>query len=185
MVQHLKNPIRKEMLAKRAALSGADVASLSEKICDRIVKNSKFKKAKFIGFYLAKGNEANLKKAIVAAFALGKEVLVPITTDQIHFYHLSSFDDLHPGKFGILEPKTKIKPCIEPDLVIVPGVAFGECMHRLGYGKGYYDRYFSKVNPAASRVGVCYDFQVVEKLPTHEEDQKLDEIITEKRVIKA
>ncbi|MEW6722772.1 MAG: 5-formyltetrahydrofolate cyclo-ligase, partial [Candidatus Micrarchaeota archaeon] len=61
------------------------------------------------------------------------------------------------------------------------GVAFGLCMHRLGYGKGYYDRFLSR--SFAYRIGVCFDFQVEERLPRHDDDERMDEIITEKRII--
>ncbi|MFZ5501514.1 MAG: 5-formyltetrahydrofolate cyclo-ligase, partial [Candidatus Micrarchaeota archaeon] len=107
----------------------------------------------------------------------------------------SSFEDLKEGKFGILEPKTrnahaKSKPPkpktqntepSEPDIILVPGVAFGLCMHRLGYGKGYYDKHLAKSR--AYRIGICFDFQVMESLPKHEDDQRMDEILTDKRAI--
>jgi 5-formyltetrahydrofolate cyclo-ligase len=65
--------------------------------------------------------------------------------------------------------------------VVVPGVSFGLCMHRLGYGKGYYDRFLS--SSPAYRIGVCFDFQVVDRLPSHEDDERMDEIVTDKRII--
>jgi 5-formyltetrahydrofolate cyclo-ligase len=60
-------------------------------------------------------------------------------------------------------------------------VSFGLCMHRLGYGKGYYDRYLAQ--SPAYRIGICFDFQIVERLPVHDDDERMDEIVTEKRVI--
>ena len=86
-----------------------------------------------------------------------------------------SFDSLKSGKYGILEPADRIPPSKEPDVIVVPGVSFGLCMHRLGYGKGYYDRFLS--GSPAYRIGVCFDFQVVEKLPSHEDDERMDERI--------
>ncbi len=97
------------------------------------------------------------------------------------FHTFESMDGLVKGKFGIHEPKARSPEPAVPDLIIVPGVAFGLCMHRLGYGKGYYDGYLA--HSFAYRIGVCFDFQIVEKLPRHENDQRMDEIITEKRVI--
>ena len=181
MVKHLKDQLRKEMLAKRDALTPEQVKLFSEGIMKSLFSRPRFLEAKTIGLYLPKGNEVDTKEMIISALRMNKEVVVPVTNKKIEFFHFSSFDDLEKGKYGILEPKHRIKPCNEPDLVIVPGVSFGLCMHRLGYGKGYYDEYLSR--SFAHRMGVCFDFQLVEKLPNHENDQRMDEIITEKRVI--
>ena len=181
MVKHLKDALRKEMLAKRNLLSQEDVKRMSDAIMVELFSRSSFKEARTIGLYLPKGNEVDTTNMIIKALQIGKEVVVPVTDHKISFYHFSSFDDLKKGKYGIPEPKTKIKPCNEPDLIVVPGIAFGLCMHRLGYGKGYYDRYL--LTSTACRIGICYDFQIVEKLPNHSDDQRMDEIVTEKRVI--
>ncbi|MFN7991315.1 MAG: 5-formyltetrahydrofolate cyclo-ligase [Candidatus Micrarchaeia archaeon] len=180
-MKHLKDALRKEMIAKRASLQKDEAGRMSDAITAELLSRPRFKEAKTVGLYLPKGNEVDTRRIIREALAMGKEVVVPVTDHMITFHPFSSFDDLHPGKFGILEPKARIAPRGEPDLVIVPGVSFGLCMHRLGYGKGYYDRYLS--TSSAYRVGICYDFQVVERLPSHEDDQRMDEIITEKRVI--
>lgn len=176
-----KNSLRIQMIKKRDFVLDKEI--LDQEIYNRMIKNEKFIKSKIIAIYIAKGSEVETKKIIEKAIELGKEVTVPITNVEIELYRFNSFDDLIRGKFGILEPKTRILPSREPDLVIIPGVAFGQCMHRLGYGKGYYDRFLS--NSKSYRIGICYDFQIMEKLPSHEMDQKMDEIISEKRIVKA
>jgi 5-formyltetrahydrofolate cyclo-ligase len=181
MVKHLKDALRREMLKKRESLTKTEVISASGDIEEKLFSRPRIREAKTIGFYLRKGNEVDTNEMIVMALRKGKEVVVPVTNEKIEFFHFSSFDDLQEGKYGILEPKHRIKPCNEPDLVIVPGISFGLCMHRLGYGKGYYDEYLSK--SFAYRIGICYDLQVVEKLPSHKNDERMDEIITEKRII--
>jgi 5-formyltetrahydrofolate cyclo-ligase len=152
-------------------------------ITKRLLSHPRFVEAKAIAFYISIKSEVDTKAMIDAALRMGKRVLVPVSGDRhITFSSFSSWDDLAPGKFGINEPKTRNPETrLEPDVVIVPGVAFGLCMHRLGYGKGYYDRYLA--NSPAYRIGICYDFQVVERLPTHENDERMDEIITDKRII--
>ncbi|MFH0738023.1 MAG: 5-formyltetrahydrofolate cyclo-ligase [Candidatus Micrarchaeota archaeon] len=182
MVQHLKAALRKDMLRKRDALSKEDVASMSGRIAKSLRKCDRYAKAKTVAFYLPKGNEVDTSGMIKAAQKDGKEVIVPVTDHQITFFRFVSQDDLSPGRFGIQEPRSRTIPSKEPDVIIVPGVSFGLCMHRLGYGKGYYDRYLSK--SPAYRIGVCFDFQVAEKLPHHEDDERMDEILTEKRAIK-
>ena len=177
----VKDTLRKEMCKQRDALSKLAIETLSQKITDNLILRPSFLQAKTIAIYLPKGTEVDTYRIIGAAIRMKKEVLVPVTDHKITFYKFQSYEDLLKGKFGILEPKTKIAPQYEPDLVIVPGLSFGLCMHRLGYGKGYYDKYLA--TSRAHRIGICYDFQIVEKLPSHENDQRMDEIITEKRVI--
>jgi 5-formyltetrahydrofolate cyclo-ligase len=181
MVKHLKDALRSEMLKKRDSLSEDEIRSTSSQIAKKLFSRPRFLEAKTIGLYIPKGNEVDTRDMIAMALRAGKEVVVPVTDKKIEFFHFSSFDDLQPGKYGILEPKHRITPCNPPDLVVVPGMSFGLCMHRLGYGKGYYDEYLS--GSFAFRIGICYDFQVVQKLPSHDNDERMDEIITEKRVI--
>ncbi len=181
MVQHLKQPLREKMLKMRSSLSRDEVASRSGDIAKRLLSHPRFKEARTIGFYIPKGNEADTRPIIEAAKKAGKTLAAPVTDHRITFYRFFSPEDLSPGKFGIPEPKSREGGEILPDIILIPGVAFGLCMHRLGYGKGYYDAYLAK--SFAYRIGLCYDFQIVERLPTHEDDQRMDEIITEKRVI--
>lgn len=183
VVTHLKNAIRKPILTKRNALTPNEIQLLSNKIINRLFSHPKIKNARVIAFYLAKDGEVDTRKMIELSITKGKEVLVPVTNHKITFYRFESFDDLVKGNFGVLEPKSRLKPSKKPDVIVVPGVAFGLCMHRLGYGKGYYDSYLA--DSSAYRIGICFDFQLVEKLPTHKNDQKMDCIITEKRVIKS
>ena len=187
MVTHLKNAIRKPILEKRDKLTTAEISELSSQIVGRLFEQPEFRKAKVVAFYLAKGSEVNTTKAIERAIREGKEVLVPVTNHKIEFYKFESFESLAKGKFGIMEPKNKTKSICVPNVVVVPGVAFGLCMHRLGYGKGYYDSYIASFGLGSHRpfaIGICYDFQLVDSLPKHENDQKMDCIVTEKRTIK-
>ncbi|MFH1521066.1 MAG: 5-formyltetrahydrofolate cyclo-ligase [Candidatus Micrarchaeota archaeon] len=181
MVKHLKDTIRKQIIAKRNLLSNEEIGNLSASISERLINYPEFKKAKVVAFYIPKGNEVDTRKMIEHAITEGKEVLIPVTDHKITFYKFKSFNDLIKGSFGVLEPESRETPSKEPDVVIVPGVTFGLCMHRLGYGKGYYDLYLA--GSSAYRIGICFNFQVVEKLPTHEHDQKMDCMITESRVI--
>jgi len=185
MVHHLKVALRKKMLSKRDALSPEEVQSMSDSIMERLFSRPRFAEAKTVAFYIRKGNEVDTERMIGYAIKAGKSVLVPVTDHKITFVRFRSFTELVKGKFGIMEPSVRENdpktPSPEPELVIVPGVSFGLCMHRLGYGKGYYDSYLSSCG--AYRIGICFDFQVVEKLPRHEKDERMDEIITEKRII--
>jgi len=178
----MKNSIRQGILAERDALSEKERKELSDKIFQNLITRPGFLKAGIVAAYIAKGSEVDTKRIIEYCLDNGKTVLVPCTNDKIEMVKFLGFEKLAPARFGVLEPTEKIAGQ-NPDVVLIPGVAFGLCMHRIGYGKGYYDRYLKSVD--AYRVGLCYDFQVLEKLPAHEWDEKMNEIITEKRVIRA
>lgn len=166
------------MLEKRNKLSKEESLSHSRKIMQNLFSTEKFKQAQVVGFYLSKGSEVPTLEMIHEAIKLGKKVAVPVTNENIEFCEFS--DDLIEGKYGIPEPREKVP--LEPGLVIVPGIAFGRCMHRVGYGKGYYDKYLKKTK--VYRIGICYEFQIFNQLPTHEDDVPMNEIITEQRIIK-
>ncbi|MFH1685842.1 MAG: 5-formyltetrahydrofolate cyclo-ligase [Candidatus Micrarchaeota archaeon] len=181
MVSRAKAALRKKMLELRNNLTEDEINTKSNAIVEKLFHHQKFKEASTIAVYLPKGSEVSTKKIILESLKMGKEVLVPVTNDHIEFYKFSSFEDLVVGKYEILEPKTKILPSREPDIIIIPGVCFGHCMHRIGYGKGCFDHYLK--NSQTYRIGICFEFQVMEELPKHENDERMDEIITEKRII--
>jgi len=181
MIAEAKAELRKKMLTQRNSLDQDFVHESSKSIAEKLFAEEHFKNARTIAFYIPKGSEVDTR-FMIDALEEDREILVPITKDEIEMVQLKSFDNLGPGRFGVPEPREKIPPSSFSDVVIVPGVAFGLCMHRLGYGLGYYDRFLSR--SPAFRIGICYDFQVEEKLPTHENDQRMDMIITEKRIIK-
>jgi len=186
MPELTKEALRAEMRKKRDSMTVQEAAEQSKIICEKVAGLDKFKTARTVALYIPKGSEVDVKRLITKAI-VDKEVLVPIThaeTDQheIEFVKFTTFDDLKSARFGILEPKTKTKPNHEPDVVVVPGLAFDLDLHRLGYGKGYYDKLFARLK--TFKIGVCFDFQIVDKIPRHEHDQRLDLVVSEKRVLK-
>ena len=117
-----------------------------------------------------------------------KKVVVPISNKKdcsLTLSELKDWDDLEASSYGILEPKKeKIKEISidEIDLIIVPGVAFDKFGNRLGHGKGYYDRLLKNANTTI--IGLAFEFQTIEKIPTDEHDKPVDIIITEDRIMK-
>lgn len=93
--------------------------------------------------------------------------------------------NLQKGRFGILEPKNKIrlKSFSKIAAVIVPGIAFDKKGNRLGFGKGYFDKFLKKIKSDALKIGLAFSFQVLKKIPTTKNDIKMDFIITEKEII--
>ena len=177
-----KDEIRKQMLAKRKALSIPIRKEVRDKIMEKLFSLKEFLEAKVVCFYISEDEEVATKQMIKEVLNLGKKILVPVTNSHIELFEFTSFEDLVLGKFGVMEPKTRIKASGAPDLIIVTALAFDLDCHRLGYGKGYYDKFLKTTK--AKRVGICYDINIIEILPRHEHDEQMDLIITEKRSIK-
>ena len=183
MVQHEKAMVRSEMLARRNSISEAERADRSAKIMESLFSEPHFKEAKCVAFYMAIGSEVETRAMIARAVAEGKEVLLPVVASDHHLElrRFESFERMRKGRFAIMEPDGTAASPEEPHVIVLPGVAFGLCMHRLGYGKGYYDRLLARL--PSYRIGICFDIQVVDKLPRHGDDQRMEKIITEKRAI--
>ena len=144
----------------------------------------KFKK-KFIkiALYYPSNFELNVLKILEFKNISSQEILLPVTekNDQMNFYSWKKNDVLFINKFGLLEPaKTREKV---PNIMLVPILAFDKNKYRLGYGKGFYDRYLDKYTKQLKNiltVGVAFSFQRHHKLPKNYNDVKLDLILTEK-----
>ena len=102
------------------------------------------------------------------------------------FMEINTLDTskLVKNKFGILESSdTDYADPETLDLIIVPGVVFDQNLSRIGYGKGFYDNFLSSIKKSVLKVGVCYDFQLYDNIPTSKNDIKMDLIVTEKRTV--
>ena len=122
---------------------------------------------------------------IEKAWELGKKVYVPrVAGKEMEFYQIYSFEDLEKGAYGILEPKKEC-PVYEAGegqttLAILPGSVFDEKKNRVGYGGGFYDRYFEKRKDIC-RIAAAYEMQIVEEIETEEFDLPADYVTTEER----
>ena len=140
--------------------------------------------SKVIMFFVSFNSEVHTHDMIKQAFK-NKLVVVPkVVHKDIEPSVIIDFDNLIPSnKFGILEPIEEMKIAYKNiDLILVPGVVFDKEGHRIGYGLGYYDKFLRKV-PKAIKIGLSFDFQVVDKLPREMHDVPVDFIVTEERVI--
>jgi 5-formyltetrahydrofolate cyclo-ligase len=165
------------MLEKRNALAAAEIAKRSNKIQEFLLGSKEFKSAKVVGAYHAFGSEVRTDMIIERARSLGKKVALPsVEGDSLAFYELSSGKYLVKGRFGIMEP-LPYGPVDSIDLLVVPGIAFDRQGYRLGYGKGYYDKFLAKER--TTTIGLGYSFQLLDSLPKGRHDMKLDAIATE------
>ena len=102
----------------------------------------------------------------------------------MEFRRVSGLDELVPGRYGIPEPVGEVWDPVRADVIVVPGVAFDLSGHRIGYGKGYYDKALHRLEGLGRLVGFCYDFQLVEEIVGEPHDVTMDFIVTELRVVR-
>ena len=146
----------------------------------------KFKKKIIkVALYYPSNFELNVLKILEHRNFSNQEILLPVTdkNNLMNFFSWKKNEVLHVGKFGILEPIKSI-PKI-PDLILVPILAFDRNKYRLGYGKGFYDRYLNRYLKKFKNiftVGIAFSFQRHDNLPVSQKDVKLDYIITEKGI---
>jgi len=145
---------------------------------------SNFKKENLkLALYYPTSFEINVLKLLENQYMNNKNILLPVIEEnnRMNFFSWKKNHVLLVNKFGILEPyKTKFKI---PNLILLPILAFDRNKYRLGYGKGFYDRYLNKYSKKISNiltVGVAFSFQKHHKLPINKNDVKLDYILTEK-----
>lgn len=187
----VKQTIRTQILKQRDELSKEEVQLRSGRILEVLLSSLEYQRANEIFTFVSFGNEVDTYPLIHSALLLNKKVYVPkiIQPGLMEFYQMLSLEELKLSKFGILEPTSDIQGLLRRNsgdqLIIVPAVAFDEECNRLGYGGGFYDRYFAKnIDCQVQRIALCYELQMVGKVPVDEHDQKVDKIITEKREIK-
>ncbi|AIC15089.1 putative 5-formyltetrahydrofolate cyclo-ligase [Nitrososphaera viennensis EN76] len=143
------------------------------------VQSKEFEKAQVVGAYYPKGSEVRTALLIGIAKEQGKKVALPRTEgNDMRLYEYEPADKLVPGKFGIMEPAPKKRLVERVDLLLVPGVAFDRKGCRIGYGKGYYDRFISE-GGASFSMGLAYSIQIVDELPRGRFDRKLGALATE------
>lgn len=181
-----KDSLRKTALSLRNSLNKKDVISMSEDIFNSFLSIENIQDSSKFMLYVDFRNEVATREIISTLLDLDKEVYLPVTLKndkKLIPKRIFSLDDLVSGAYGILEPNVDA-PIIDPsllDVVVVPGSVFDKNGYRTGYGGGYYDRFLE--NTDAIRVGVCFDFQLVDDVFPEEHDKKMDFIITEKNFL--
>lgn len=180
-----KKEIRAKILKMRQALPKEEVREKSLRIMRRIEETETFKNADNLLAYIDFRGEVATRTLIEKAWELGKKVYVPrVAGKEMEFYQIHSFEDLEKGAYGILEPKKEC-PVYEAGegqttLAILPGSVFDKKKNRVGYGGGFYDRYFEKRKDIC-RIAAAYEMQIVEEIETEEFDLPADYVTTEER----
>lgn len=173
-----KAEIRSFIREKRKNISPEEEARQNDIIFKRLSENRVLSDASCVYCYMDFRHEAGTGRIMEFLREKGIKTAVPrVEGDRILFYYVHSPEDLIKGCMGIMEPGPGCEPARELHApVIVPGVAFDREMNRLGYGGGYYDRFF-ELEPDHYKIGIGFDFQMVSALPTESFDRKMNEII--------
>lgn len=172
----MKKELRKKYLEIRKKIKNKNSKDLT--IFQKVIINEEIKKATTILIYVSTEDEVDTKK-LIEYFLKNKKVAVPkVIGNDMNFYFINSLDDLENGYFNILEPKTKVEvKDFSNALSITPGVCFSKDGYRIGYGKGFYDRFYQKHK--IYKIGLCYKECLVEKLPNDYFDINVDEVISD------
>ncbi len=185
-----KKAIRRRIIRQRDRLSQEEIAGKSRSIAEQLYALPVYRNARKVMFFITFGSEVDTRPMVEEAIKKGKMAFAPKAVAEnrelIPSRILDRESDLAPGAYNIPEPtETTLRP-IEPeaiDLVIVPGVAFDLKGNRLGYGGGYYDRFFKRLDPLTPLVAPAFELQLLQEVPVDKWDRRVDIIITEKRVI--
>jgi 5-formyltetrahydrofolate cyclo-ligase len=183
-----KKVIRANVLAARDAMAADVRAIASTRVCDAIIASTPYQNAAIILAYINFGTELSTESVINHALANGKTLVLPRVdkeTQQLQLHRVHRLDDLITGGWGIREPRAdaEIISPNEIDFILVPGVAFDHAGFRIGYGKGFYDKLLSPVNPLSvdpisTRLSAAFDCQIIDAVPNEAHDQRVDIIIT-------
>ncbi len=181
-----KRSLREEMLLRRRHLAAATCLGRSLAAQRQLLALPEFEAASTLALYCPIRNEVFTEEIFACASRRGKRVAYPrVREAQMEFVAVADPSALVPGAFGILEPTGEdLLPVAALDLIVVPGVAFDRGGHRLGYGKGFYDRALRNASGAVL-VGFCFDFQLVDALPAEAHDVRMDMVVTDERTLLA
>ena len=178
---HTKKQLRQIIKNKRKSIAGKEL--IDEKIAELFISSNLYKNADTILCYASLTDEINTDAIIKKALDDGKNVALPLCENSdgvMNFYIINGFDDLLCGHFGVREPNVKKCKMLDDSsnsVIVVPGLCFDRCGFRVGYGKGYYDRYLQNFNLYS--VGLCYNNFIIDKVPADIYDKNVDFIVSE------
>ncbi len=188
IIKKEKDELRHSYLEKRAAMDRSVKQARDAAICKSAQGLVSFRFAEFVLLYAAMDNEIDVSALAEAAFKAGKKVAFPRSDKETHtmrYHFVSSLDELKSDTYGIAEPSPDA-PVYDPEresgsaVCFVPGLLYDKAGYRLGYGKGFYDRYLSAFS--GCKIGVIYSDYILPTVPRGRYDVALDILLTEKGV---
>ena len=185
-----KVDMRKKLKQMRDNLSEEEVMRRSSAIFTKLFSTEEFIQAECVMFYMSFRNEVHTHKMVERSLQIGKRVVLPrvnLMNEEVEIYEVTNLSNqLSKGILGILEPDpslTKKANISEIDICLVPGIVFDKYGNRLGWGKGYYDRFLRRLDRRTMKIGLAYDFQVVNYIEPEDEGVFVDKVITEEKAL--
>jgi 5-formyltetrahydrofolate cyclo-ligase len=186
-----KSQLRKTLLEKLLSLTKEELKRRSENVEQVLSGLPIYKEAKVVMAYYPLRGEVDITGMMKKAYVQGKRFCFPVMdlgNKDLRVFEVKNFnDDFSIGPFKVPQPdteKTREVDIKEIDMVIVPGIAFDYQKNRLGRGEGFYDRFLKRLKPPAKKVGIAFDFQILNRLPTHHAlDEKVDIVVSENFLI--
>ncbi len=172
-----KKALRRQISALKRALTEEQISFASHGLTQQFLSHPLYLQAKSIYAYLSYNQEVRTETLISAALKSGKKVAVPkVFGEEMRFLWIDESSCIEEGYKGIPEP-VEGEIADDPEaLVLMPGLAFDPCGRRMGYGGGFYDRFLA-AEPHPT-IALCYDFQLLDALPTEEHDIPVDAVLT-------
>ncbi|MFO7829252.1 MAG: 5-formyltetrahydrofolate cyclo-ligase [Bacteroidales bacterium] len=178
MIKQQKSEVRKQIHSLKKQYTHDEKKIKSQKIFEQVEKIIDFQKAETVMAYWSMDDEVYTHDFVLKWFKEKTIILPSVKGDELELRVFNGLDSMIEGAaFGIKEPRQLFKENLNKiDVIIVPGVAFDKQNNRLGRGKAYYDKLLSKTS--ALKIGVCFDFQLLESVPADKYDIKMDRVIT-------
>ena len=181
-----KKELRRYIREQKRHFTPQQLGEMSLSIMSSLLSHSQIQKADSVLMYHSLLDEVDTRSALDQLLAMGKKVLLPkvVSETEMTIHEYTGQDSLQPSEpYGILEPTTpelSIVNCQLSIVIVVPGMAFDKHGHRLGRGKGYYDRFLSRI-PNIYKIGVCFPFQLIDNVPSEPTDILVDEVLSDIR----
>ena len=177
-----KQALRTTLLRRLKQQEEGERLRKSEAIRRRLARVGVFRQAKTVGCYVSLSYEVETRRLITQMLEAGKRVVVPVVRGKrLILSELRDPErDLSPGAHGVLEPGSsavRSVPLQDVDLMLVPGVGFDQFGHRLGHGLGYFDRFLARLPKTTATIGLCFDFQQLDRLPIAPHDYAVQRVL--------
>ncbi|MBR5022061.1 MAG: 5-formyltetrahydrofolate cyclo-ligase [Oscillospiraceae bacterium] len=173
-----KSALRREIREKKRAMSLSEIKERSARLGELFAQTDAYRQAKTVYGYMPYNQEVRTVPILERAIRDGKMVAVPkVYGDTMQFIYLDDLTRVEKNAMGIPEPVADAPVADDKTaLVLMPGLAFDEAGHRIGYGGGFYDKFLT-AEPEHPTVALCYDFQMYAHLDTEEFDIPVDMVI--------
>jgi len=185
-----KEKIRKILLKKVFSLTGKEILIRSNRIKDNLCSLPIYKNSKIIMSYYPMKGEVDILGMMEEALSQNKRICLPVIDlekNDLYPFEVKNLNDCILGPFDIRQPDTEKSKKVDIkdiDIILTPAIAFDYNKNRLGRGKGFYDRFLKKINKNTIKIGLAFDFQILESLPIHTKiDQKVSILVTERFII--